>query len=413
MQFLYAVGIRLYQLFILLVSPFNRKAASWIRGRKNWRTLLSMQLKPREQRAWFHFASLGEFEQGRPVLEAFRRKNPSFTIVVTFFSPSGYEVRKDYPLADYVFYLPADTPGNARDFITAISPEIVFFTKYEFWHFYFRELGRRNIPLYIVSAIFRKEQLFFKPYGGFYRSILQNVTHFFVQDTASAALLDSIGLHNYTLTGDTRFDRVLENLQAAKPLPLIEDFAAGKPVFIAGSTWPEDEAILAPLINSKYYPFRWIIAAHEIGAAHLQQIESRLSIKHIRYSEALVKGTQDAEVLIIDNIGMLLSLYAYARIAYIGGGFGKGIHNTLEAAASGIPIFFGPRYEKFKEAKDLIALGGAKSIRHSQELRKELDFLEQHPERYTEIAAIIHQYMEQSRGATDTIMKQIAVPDQE
>ncbi len=413
MRFLYAVGIRLYQLFILLASPFNRKAARWIRGRKNWRALLAAQLKPHEQRAWFHFASLGEFEQGRPVLEAFRRKNPAFRIVVTFFSPSGYEVRKDYPLADYVFYLPADTSGNARDFVAAISPEIVFFTKYEFWHYYFRELGRRNIPLYIVSAIFRKEQLFFKPYGRFYRSILRNVTHFFVQDTASATLLDSIGLHNYTLTGDTRFDRVLENLQAAKPLPLIENFAAEKPVFIAGSTWPEDEAILAPLINSKQYSFRWIIAAHEIGAAHLQQIESRLSVKHIRYSEAVTKGTQDAEVLIIDNIGMLLSLYAYARVAYIGGGFGKGIHNTLEAAASGIPIFFGPRYGKFREAKDLIALGGAKSIRHSDELREALDSLELHPERYAEIAAIINQYMKESQGATDTILRQIAVPDQE
>ena len=380
MLWLYNFGITLYSLLLRTASLFNPKAKLFVSGRENIYITIQNQINAAEKHIWFHFASLGEFEQGRPVLEQLKAEAAGRKIIVTFFSPSGYEVRKDYPLADGVFYLPLDTRKNAKRLIRLINPEIAVFTKYEFWYHYFKVLKENNIPLFIISGIFRPQQLFFKWYGGFYRSILKDVTHFFVQNEQSVDLLKSVGLTNVSLSGDTRFDRVAENAKSPRSLPLISNFCGSAKVCIAGSTWPEDEALLKILIDEQR-DWKFIIAPHEIGAAHIQQI-MKLIPDAIRYTalkeEQPDQGKEDMRdksssyaqhsVLLVDNIGMLSAIYQYAHIAYIGGGFGAGIHNTLEAAAFGLPVIFGPRYEKFQEAKDLIGLGAAISINSEAEL---------------------------------------------
>lgn len=380
MLWLYNFGITLYSLLLRTASLFNPKAKLFVSGRENIYITIQNQINAAEKHIWFHFASLGEFEQGRPVLEQLKAEAAGRKIIVTFFSPSGFEVRKDYPLADGVFYLPLDTRKNAKRLIRLINPEIAVFTKYEFWYHYFKVLKENNIPLFIISGIFRPQQLFFKWYGGFYRRILKDVTHFFVQNEQSVDLLKSVGLTNVSLSGDTRFDRVAENAKSPRSLPLISNFCGSAKVCIAGSTWPEDEALLKILIDEQR-DWKFIIAPHEIGAAHIQQI-MKLIPDAIRYTalkeEQPDPGKEDMRdksssyahhsVLLVDNIGMLSAIYQYAHIAYIGGGFGAGIHNTLEAAAFGLPVIFGPRYEKFQEAKDLIGLGAAISINSETEL---------------------------------------------
>ncbi len=380
MLWLYNFGITLYSLLLRTASLFNPKAKLFVSGRENIYITIQNQINAADKHIWFHFASLGEFEQGRPVLEQLKAEAAGRKIIVTFFSPSGYEVRKDYPLADGVFYLPLDTHKNAKRLIKLINPEIAVFTKYEFWYHYFKVLKEKNIPLFIISGIFRPQQLFFKWYGGFYRSILKDVTHFFVQNEQSVELLKSVGLTNVSLSGDTRFDRVAENAKSPRSLPLISNFCGSAKVCIAGSTWPEDEALLRMLID-KHRDWKFIIAPHEIGAAHIQQI-MKLIPDAVRYTALKEKRPDagkedmgderdnyaDRSVLLVDNIGMLSAIYQYADIAYIGGGFGAGIHNTLEAAAFGLPVIFGPRYEKFQEAKDLIGLGAAISINSEAEL---------------------------------------------
>jgi len=353
MKLLYIIGIWAYTLLIKLFSLFNPKAKLFIKGRKNIFNIIAQKINPAEKHIWFHFASLGEFEQGRPVLEKIKNLYPAKKIIITFFSPSGYEIRKNYALAD-VFYLPIDTPGNAKRFISSINPEMAIFTKYEFWHFYFKELKDQGIPLYVISGIFRESQAFFKWYGNFYRNILKSVTYFFVQNKESENLLKSIGLNNVTISGDTRFDRVYENAQSPKALPLIESFIGNSPTLICGSTWPEDEKILSAL-SEKYPNWKFIIAPHEIHESHIESIEKQFSVNNVRFSIfSSSNQTPNAEhqTLIVDNIGMLSSLYQYGKVAYIGGGFGIGIHNTLEAAAFGLPVIFGPKYDKFQEAKD-------------------------------------------------------------
>ena len=381
MLWLYNFGITLYSLLLRTASLFNPKAKLFVSGRENIYITIQNQINPLQKHIWFHFASLGEFEQGRPVLEKLKAQAAGRKIIVTFFSPSGYEVRKDYPLADGVFYLPLDTRKNAKRFIELINPEIAVFTKYEFWYHYFKVLKENDIPLFIISGIFRPQQSFFKWYGGFYRSILKNVTHFFVQNEQSVDLLKSVGLTNVSLSGDTRFDRVAENASSPKILQLISNFCGSAKVCIAGSTWPEDETLLKVLIDG-HRDWKFIIAPHEIGTAHIQQI-MKLIPDAVKYTDLQIEraGKEDVEngevdkviyadrsVLLVDNIGMLSAIYQYADIAYIGGGFGAGIHNTLEAAAFGLPVIFGPRYEKFQEAKDLIGLGAAISINSEAEL---------------------------------------------
>lgn len=404
MLLLYIIGIRVYTLLIRIFSLFNPKAKLFINGRKNVYTQIAQRINPNEKHVWFHFASLGEFEQGRPVLEKLKTLYPAKKIVVTFFSPSGYEIRKNYALAN-VFYLPIDTKKNAALFIESINPEMAIFTKYEFWHFYFKVLKDRGIPLYVISGIFRESQAFFKWYGGFYRNILKAVTYFFVQNEESEKLLKSIGLNHVAISGDTRFDRVYENAQTPKHLPLIEQFIAGQPTLICGSTWPEDEKLLAAL-PAQYPGWKLIIAPHEIHSSHIESIEKQFPVGSLRFSvlnSANEMPNTNHQTLIVDNIGMLSALYQYGKAAYIGGGFGAGIHNTLEAAAFGLPVIFGPKYDKFQEAKDLIAIGAAKSISSAAELTDAFNGFADNKN----AAEAARKYVSDKKGATDQIISVI------
>ncbi|MBS1544506.1 MAG: 3-deoxy-D-manno-octulosonic acid transferase, partial [Bacteroidetes bacterium] len=326
-------------------------------------------------------------------------------ILLTFFSPSGYEIRKDYDKADYVFYLPWDSPRQARWFAQMVKPQLAIFVKYEFWYHYSRELKRNNIPLLSISAIFREDQIFFRRFGGFFRSILKNVDHFFVQNTASAALLNSIGIQNVTVAGDTRFDRVNQIVKQGDDIEVAAEFACDKPVMVIGSAWPEDMEVLFPLINSRREGYRFIIAPHEITESFLANIESSLSVKVARYSRTTPQEAREADVLIIDVIGILSRLYRYGKFAFIGGGFRQGLHNILEAACYGLPVFFGNRaYQKFDEAVQLINLKGAFPVGNYSELQQQFDDLLKHPESYQKAADITRLYVEQNLGATGKIV---------
>lgn len=405
MRLLYNIGVLLYFVAIYLASFFNKKASLWISGRKN------QSLMRFSESIWFHFASLGEFEQGRPVLEQFKMRYPNNKIVVTFFSPSGYEIRKNTPLADAVYYLPLDTPQNAKDFIATIQPKMVIFTKYEYWYHFFKELHRHEIPLYLISGIFRPGQVFFKWYGGLHRQMLGFVRWFFVQDERSKALLQQLGISNVTISGDTRFDRVWANAQQPKAIPAVEEFKNGHKIFIAGSTWPPDEKLIATLVN-QYPGWKFIIAPHEISEekiARLMELVPEGSA--IRYSQIanshISHPTSHISCLIIDNIGMLSSLYQYGDIAYIGGGFGAGIHNTLEAAAFGLPVIFGPEYSKFKEAHDLITLQAGFSIADEAGLKTITNSLISSQTFYDTASEKIRMYVKEHTGATAAIMSHI------
>jgi 3-deoxy-D-manno-octulosonic-acid transferase len=398
MLLLYNLGLHIYSFLILTFSLFNKKAKLWINGRRN------VELLRLNSSVWFHFASLGEFEQGRPVLERYRTEHPKAKIVITFFSPSGYEIRKSTSLADVVYYLPLDTAANARYFIDAINPTLAVFTKYEYWYHYFNELNKRQIPLYIISGIFRKNQVFFRWYGGLHRQILGFVSHFFLQDEQSQQLLQAIDIRNTSVSGDTRFDRVWANTQSPKSLPEIEAFADNQKVLIAGSTWPADEQLIATLVR-QYPNWKFIIAPHEVEEDKINRLINLLPENSwARFSQITNVKFQ---VLIIDNIGILSSLYKYGDIAYIGGGFGAGIHNTLEAAAFGLPVVFGPKYQKFKEAKDLIALGAGFCIMSEASLKKVITDLVAYPDLLDKAGQTARQYVKDNIGATDTILNKI------
>lgn len=406
MLLLYNSGVRLYFIAVYLASFFNKKAKLWISGRKK-QALIRLQ-----QCIWFHFASLGEFEQGRPVLEYFRTTFPGKKIVVTFFSPSGYEIRKNTPLADFVYYLPLDTAANARWFVDFIQPEIAVFTKYEYWYHFFNETHRRNIPLYVISGIFRPGQVFFKWFGGLHRHMLSFVSHFFVQDEKSKELLATLQITNVTVSGDTRFDRVWANAQQPKAIPVVKEFSSGHKVFIAGSTWPPDEELIAKLVI-QYPGWKFILAPHEIGEDKIEKLIPLLPPgAATRYSDIasardIPHLTSQISCLIIDNIGMLSSLYQYGDIAYIGGGFGAGIHNTLEAAAFGLPVIFGPEYSKFKEAKDLISLHAGFSVSNEAELKNVTNNLVNNQTFYNDARRKIKAYVEEHTGATAIIVEHI------
>ncbi len=407
MLFLYRISIRLYHFAIWLVSFFNPKAKQWIDGRRN------QKLVTVDGSIWFHFASLGEFEQGRPVLEKLRAENTALKTVVTFFSPSGYEIRKNTPLADFVYYLPLDTRRNAQNFIQTINPKLAVFTKYEYWYFYMDELYQREIPLYVISAIFRPQQIFFRNYGGFYREMLFLVQHFFVQDEASKQLLAEINIDAVFVSGDTRFDRVWQNAQNVEPVASIAVFKADQSVFIAGSTWPPDEDLIANLVfihpNQKF-----IIAPHEISTEKIKNLLQKLPAeKTIRYSEITADESvlKQKQVLVIDNIGLLSKLYQYGNIAYIGGGFGTGIHNTLEAAAFGLPVIFGPVYHKFKEARDLIDLNAGFSIINEASLQSIVSKLMTDKKFYADASTQAKNYTRYHTGATEIICKYILKHD--
>lgn len=422
MLWLYNIGIFLYGLVVRLVAPFNHKAKLFSEGRKKTFEELQSKIDPLHKHIWFHFASLGEFEQGRPVLEKIKSMHPEKRIIVTFFSPSGYEIRKNYPLASGVFYLPLDTRSNALRFIKSINPEVAIFTKYEFWHHYFKVLKEQKVPLFLISGIFRPKQIFFKNYGQFYRNILNNVSHFFVQNQESIDLLRDIGITNTSIAGDTRFDRVYANATHPQCVQIVQDFCANAKVFVAGSTWPQDEELIAELINNQT-DWKFIIAPHEINPEHIIQI-NKLIPNAQKYSdlktatinkETVAAGDQELigispfpaieanknqmQTLIIDNIGLLSSLYQYADVTYIGGGFSAGIHNTLEAAAFGKPILFGPNYHKFQEAKDLLKLGAAITIKNSNELKKGFEQLKEN----STAGSLAKTYVANNKGATETI----------
>lgn len=401
MLWIYNIGIAFYAILLKFAAFFNQKAKLFTSGRENIFKKIAQKINPNDRPIWFHFASLGEFEQGRPVLEAIKIEQPQQKIIVTFFSPSGYEIRKNYALAD-VFYLPLDTASNAKKFIDLVNPKQAIFTKYEYWYHYFKTLNDRKIPLYLISGIFRPNQAFFKWYGGFYRNILKNVSHFFVQNNESVTLLNSIGITEVSLSGDTRFDSVYENTKNPKKIELIEKFCGNSNVFIAGSTWLPDEKLLVSLIE-KHQDWRIIIAPHEVDEQHINEIE-KLFPTAIKFSVLSSQFSENSsQILIIDNIGMLSSLYQYANSAYIGGGFGSGIHNTLEAAAFGLPVIFGPKYAKFQEAKDLIAIGAAKSISNAEELIFAFEYFNTN----TEASADAKKYVNDKKGATKMILKLI------
>lgn len=408
MNALYTLSIHLYSLLIRLVAPFNIKAKQINQGRQKTFQDLKAKIRHDKPIVWVHCASLGEFEQGRPIIEAIRKDHPGHQILLTFFSPSGYEIRKNYDLADYICYLPADTKRNARKLLDLVKPEIVFFVKYEFWHYYLNELKRRNIPLYLVSAIFRENQQFFKntPWGKWYRQMLFCFEHFFVQDEHSIKLLNQIGINNVTRAGDTRFDRVAEIARNGKHMPLIEKFKGNDLLVVAGSTWKPDEELLAEYIHS-HPETKFIIAPHETKRANIDRLINLLKTTIICYTEATDETVMNKQVMIVDTIGVLSSIYRYADLAYIGGGFGVGIHNTLEAAIFGMPIVFGPNYLKFNEATSMVKLGVAFPVSDSDSVNKILHELLSDSEKRRLIALECTKFTEQNLGATQIILNKV------
>jgi 3-deoxy-D-manno-octulosonic-acid transferase len=408
MNALYDLSIFFYSILIRLTAPFNIKARQISKGRKQ--TFADLQAKIKHDRpiVWVHCASLGEFEQGRPIIEAIRQQHSDYRILLTFFSPSGYEIRKNYDLADYICYLPADTKKNAQMLIELVRPEIVFFVKYEFWFHYIHELKKKNIPLYLVSAIFRENQLFFKntPWGKWYRKMLFGFEQFFVQDDQSVILLHRVGIKNVTKAGDTRFDRVAEIARNGKTIPLVEKLKGNRLLVVAGSTWKPDEELLIQYIHS-HPETKFIIAPHETKKANVERLISLLKTSVICYTEATEESVMNKQVMIVDTIGILSSIYKYADLSYIGGGFGVGIHNTLEASIFGMPIVFGPNYQKFNEAKTMVSLGIAFSINNFPSLNLIFDQLLSDSEKRNFITEECSNFINQNLGASQIILNKV------
>ncbi len=414
MFLLYTIGIQLFTAGLQLAALFHPKARKWVEGRRNWRIRYTTAFQKTGRVVWVHAASLGEFEQGRPIIEACRERYPDWQIVLTFFSPSGYELRSNYAQADFVAYLPADTPRNAADFLHIIQPDVAIFVKYEFWFNYLAALQRRGTPTLLVSALFREEQPFFQPWGNFWRRGLQAFTQFFVQNETAARLLQNIGFQNVTIAGDTRVDRVLQIAAAAPENNLVGAFVGApedcpNPVLIAGSAWEADEAIFAPLLlHTQPTATRWkvIVAPHEPA----EKIVLRLLQfpKAVRYSQAGVATLEQARLLVIDNVGMLNTLYRYGTVAYIGGGFGAGIHNTLEPAAFGLPIIFGPKYTKFEEARAFVARGAGFVVHTAAEFSAVMKQFED-PGFYQQASTAARTFLADNQGATQRIMTYLAM----
>jgi 3-deoxy-D-manno-octulosonic-acid transferase len=412
---LYRLGLLAYHGGIKVASLFSDKARLWINGRNHWLELQAQlkkeQLQDGKPLLWMHCASLGEFEQGRPIIEALKSQSSKWQILLTFFSPSGYEIRKNYDSADCICYLPMDSPANARRFLDIWSPQVVIFVKYEYWYYYFKAIHEKGIPLLMAAALFRTDQLFFKWYGRGFRDMLKWVDHFFVQNDDSAHLLQSLNLHHYSISGDPRVDRVLQISERAPNFPLVDVFADGKKVLIIGSSWTEDESVYIPMLNHADWPKSWkvIIAPHQINERKIQKLCEFIKLKTIRYSEASEAQLTDKAVLIIDNIGMLSALYQYGHLAYIGGAFRTGLHNTLEPMAFGLPVFFGPKYHKFEEAKYLVESGGGFSVNNTQELFDRFNQL-QLMDNYDKAAERSKAYILTKQGASQQIVKYLHTP---
>lgn len=406
---LYNFIIRLYTIGIHVAAWKYGKAKHWVKGRRNWEIRYAQawhQKNPQKSPCiWMHCASLGEFEQGRPLIESLRQKYPEKKIVLSFFSPSGYEIRKNYKNADYVCYLPADTKLNALKFIELFQPMLSIFVKYEFWYHYLSTLQKKQIPTILISANFRPAQVFFNWYGVFFRKLLPGFSHIFLQNKNAATLLQAFALQNFSLASDTRVDRVIQIAHEAPDFSIVAAFAAHHKILIAGSTWQPDELLLAPFVN-KHLPPNWklIIAPHHISKSRLDHIETVLELPLLRYSEASEQSATVARILLIDNIGMLSALYRYGHLAYIGGGFGAGIHNTLEPLAFGLPVIFGPKYTKFEEAVQLIQQQGAFSVTNTEAFFRYFTKLE-NVEFYQNAAQVAKNYILTNQGATEKIMQ--------
>ena len=406
MRLLYDIGIRIYWFGIFIASAFNTKARLWIRGRRSWRREIQNQFRDDEEVIWFHCASLGEFEQGRPIIEEVRRLENNLKILLTFSSPSGYEKRKDFAGADLVTYLPLDTRRNARLFIDSIPLRAVCFIKYEFWYHYLRTLKKHAIPVYLASGIFRSEQIFFKWYGKWYRKFLEGFTHMFVQQEATKTLLAEYELHNVTVAGDTRFDRVARIVDTPFKNEAIEKFVDGSTVILAGSTWEPDDKLLAYAYRELPSTFKWIIAPHELSQKHIKQLKSAFR-ESILYTEIEGDIPEETKVVIVNTIGQLSYLYRFGSLAYIGGGFGKGIHNILEAATYGLPVVFGPKFGKFSEAIDLVNLKAAFPVHSKEELLSTFQQFLLNEQLLKTTSYICQNYVRSKLGATALIVEML------
>ncbi len=404
---IYWLAIKLYAVAINIASVFNPKAKLFVKGRKGLLSNIKYALiNERRPRIWMHCASLGEFEQGRPLLERLREKHPEYAFVLTFFSPSGYEVRKDFNGADYVFYLPLDSRNNAKKFLDVVQPRLCIFVKYDLWYFLLKQIDARNIPAILISSIFRKQQIFFKLYGGLNREMLYCFSKIFVQDSASLQLLQTININDAIVAGDTRFDRVVEAVKTLQPQSIAEQFSKGAKVLVAGSTWEEDEQFLQKVLPLLPADWKLIVVPHEVHEGHIAQVQRTFGAEAIKWSEWTEGNT--ARVLILDKIGFLLHLYQYARVVWIGGGFGKGIHNTLEAAVYGVPVGFGPAFSKFREARELIEVGAAFSITDPSSLVNCISNWEKDSSSYEQAATAAEQYVRNNAGATNKIVSYLS-----
>ena len=402
----YNLGIVIYTILIRLVSPFYPKARQWSEGRRGMIERMSVDMADAENVVWIHVSSLGDFEQGRPLVDYVKANYPDYKILLTFFSPAGYEVRKNYPNADYVYYIPADTRREVCRFLDVVRPKVVVFVKYEFWLNMLVELRNRNIRTFIVSSIFRKNSIFFNPFGGIWRKALHSFETLFVQDEASKRLLAEIGVTNVVVAGDTRFDRVIAIAESAERVDVVEQFKGGSRLFVAGSTWGRDEEILLPLINGNP-DIKFVVAPHEMDEGRIERLLREVKGGAVRYTQLEQSNFADKQVLILDTIGLLSRVYGSADWAYVGGGFGAGIHNTLEAVVYGLPVAFGPKYRKFKEACDLISLGVGKSMADSAELKMWFDTLRDDSDKLAKIADLAKEYTLKQRGVTERLVKMI------
>jgi 3-deoxy-D-manno-octulosonic-acid transferase len=405
-EFFYRLGIAFLSIGVKLHALINAKSKKFVEGRRDMFPQLEERFKSVDQPVvWFHCASLGEFEQGRPIIETFKKEHPDFFILLTFFSPSGYEVRKNYELADYIGYMPLDTAENAKRFVEITNPKIAFFVKYEFWHYHLKALSEADCWVYSISAIFRSDQRFFKFYGGFYRNILKHFDHIFVQNKTVASLLKGIHIHNVSVSGDTRFDRVKSITESVTAQDVFAEFSNDHPVLIGGSTWESDIKVIAPFLQQNQ-EWKAIIAPHDISEANLKLHEEVLKTPTERYSKIESVAKTETRVILIDNIGMLSSLYQYGKIAFIGGAFGDGLHNTLEACCFGLPVFFGNKnYKKFQEALDLLEERGAFKVGDAKEF---LSIMNSGKFNIEEASKNALEYINENIGATDKIMKHIA-----
>ena len=406
-NYIYNIFAHITWFHLKIVALFHPKIKLFVQGRKETFSILKHKIHKGDHVIWVHVASLGEFEQGLPVIEKIKSEFPTYKILITFFSPSGYEVKKNTRVADAVTYLPIDTLGNAKRFISNVDPKLAIFVKYEIWPNYLKVLAAHKIPTLLISAVFRKDQLFFKWYGGIMRKALGTFNHFFVQEERSFELLKSIELLNVTISGDTRFDRVSEILGRDNELPFMERFKGTTPCFVAGSTWPEDEEIMLPFINETKKSMKFVIAPHNIKPEHIQSLKKSISKKTVLYSEIAKNDLRQIDVLIIDTIGLLTKIYSYANIAYVGGAFGTGLHNTLEPAVFGIPIIIGPDYHGFNEAEALVNQKGIITLNNKNTFLETMCNLMDNPDQVSNTGKINFDFVHKNKGASIQIMEHI------